>query len=689
MSAAAEDTPAPSGLPDLRPAAGSDRLAVALFVLALVLFLVSRLAGLSEFPIYFFGDEAVQSVQAERLVRHHFHDAENGQLLPTYFRNGMAYNIGLSVYAQVLPYLIFGHRLLVTRGVGVAFALLAAAGLGLILRDVFRLRSWWLGPLVLGITPTFFLHSRTAFELVLGVAFYVWALFFYLRYRQGSRGALFAAVVSAALCFYSYNTIQPVVAVTAILLAVSDARYHVRRWRTVLLAVPLALACAIPYARFLSARPGEVRRRLEEVNSTWVRTDMTPRAKLEEFGKRYLVAISPSYWYRPEPDRDIVRHRMKGWGHIWWPTLPFAAAGLAMCLWRVGRPEHRAVLVALVAAPVGAAVADVLVTRAMTVVVPVALLTALGMDAALRAAARVAPARLLALSAFAALGAVQLCMLRDALVHGPTWYDNYGLYGMQWGQKEVFGEIRARLRADPRLPVVVSPVWANGADDLAQFFLGEKAVRLDSMVRLDNDPAFANPDTLYVMPDNEYRLLAADRKLAVTVEKTIAYPNGTPGFVFARARPAPNWRELLEEEREARHRLEESDAAVGGDEWHVAHSAFDNGSVAQLFDRDPATLVRTREANPAVFEITFPEPRPVRGASVTTETGTIALTLVRTARDGSTDRLYRSWSGLPPNPTVSLEFPAAVSARRLRIEVENLDKREPTHLHVREIRIEP
>ncbi len=673
--------------PDLRRAA--DLRGNAFFVLSLLVFLASRVAGLSDFPIYFFGDEAVQSVQAENLLRNHGEDPENHQLLPTYFRNGTAFNIGASVYAQIPGYLLFGHTIATTRAVGVLFGLLASAAVALVLRDAFGLRFWWAGVLLLGITPAWFLHSRTAFEVVPGVAFYAWFLYFYLRYRRGSGPALLAAAVSAALAFYSYNAIQPVVAATALLLLVSDATYHARRWRRVLLGFAVAAVCAVPYARYLAVRPGETARRLQEINSTWVRRDLTTRQKLEAFGDRYRIAISPAYWYGRESERDVLRHRMKGWGHIWWPTLPFAAAGLAICVWRIREPGPRAVLLALAAAPLGAAVASVLVTRGMAVVVPAALLTGIGLDAALRGVSRVAPATAVAAVAFAALAAVQAAMAADALRHGARWYDDYGLYGMQWGAKQVFGELVERSRAAPARPIVLSPVWANGADDLAQFFLGRGAVRFAGMSAVAADPASARPDALYVFPEDEYKLIAEDPKLRIGIEKTIDDPAGRPAFRFASIAPAPNWRELLAAEVAERHRLETEEVLVGGETWTVAHSILDMGPLSNLFDHEPSTLVRTKDVDPAVFEFTFSKPRPVKTVSVTTETGTIALTLTRTAADGSRDERSRTWSGLPPDPTVSLEFSDSRPAKSVRLVVENVDKKEPTHLHLREIRIEP
>lgn len=673
--------------PDVRRAA--DRRGNALFVLSLLVFLASRLAGLSDFPIYFFGDEAVQSVQAENLLLNHGKDPENHQLLPTYFRNGTAFNIGASVYAQVPVYLLFGHGIATTRAVGVLFGLLAAAAVGLILRDAFGLRFWWAGVLLLGITPAWFLHSRTAFEVVLGVAFYAWCLYFYLRYRRGSGPSLLAAVVAAALAFYAYNAIQPVVAATALLLLLADAPYHARRWRWGLLALAVAAVCAVPYARYLAVRPGETARRLQEINSTWVRRDLTTRQKLEAFGDRYRIAISPAYWYARESERDGLRHRMKGWGHLWWPTLPFAAAGLGLCVWRLRDPASRAVLLALAAAPLGAAVANVLVTRGMAVVVPAALLTGIGLDAALRGVSRIAPAPAVAAAAFAALAGVQAAMASDAVRHGARWYDDYGLYGMQWGARQVFGELVERRRAAPARPIVMSPVWANGADDLAQFFLGRGAVSFAGMTAVAADPASARPDALYVFPEDEYRLIADDKKLKIGIEKTIDDPAGRPAFRFASIAPVPNWRELLAAEVEARHRLESEEVIVKGETWTVAHSILDMGPLSNLFDGNPSTLVRTKDVDPAVFEFAFPRPRPVKAVSVTTETGTIALTLTRTAPDGSKEERSRTWQGLPPDPTVSLEFADSRPAKSLRLVVENPDKKEPTHLHVREIRIEP
>ena len=61
---------------------------------ALTIYLITRLVGLQYFPIYFFTDEAVQTVQAADLWYNNLFSAE-GEFLPTYFYNGYQYNLCL------------------------------------------------------------------------------------------------------------------------------------------------------------------------------------------------------------------------------------------------------------------------------------------------------------------------------------------------------------------------------------------------------------------------------------------------------------------------------------------------------------------------------------------------------------------------------------------------------------------
>ena len=220
-----------------------------LLALSLLLYLSTHLIGLTRFPIYFFTDEAAQTVLAADLVRDGFRNYAH-ELLPAFFENGGNYRLGLSVYAQVLPYMMFGKSVFVTRATAALLTLIAAVSIALILRQVFKSVYWWSGVLFLAITPAWFLHSRTAFEVTLGVSFYALFLYLYLLYRYRSPKYLYLALLAAGLAFYSFSTFQFVVPVTGLLLAISDWRYHWQNRRTVLLGLLLIAVILLPYLRF-------------------------------------------------------------------------------------------------------------------------------------------------------------------------------------------------------------------------------------------------------------------------------------------------------------------------------------------------------------------------------------------------------------------------------------------------------
>ena len=232
-------------------------LDMTLFGLAILLYLTSRLVGLSSFPIYFFSDEAVQTVLATDLLRDNF-SSSDGEFLPTYFYNVDKYSLGTTVYLQVLPYLLFGKSVFVTRLTSLLLTLLAAISVGLILKDIFKLPYWWCATLLLSITPAWFLHSRTAFETVTMVSFYAAALYFYLRYRYEDPRFLYLALALFALSFYSYNPGQVVVVVTGLLLLISDARYHWQNRGVALRGLGVLVLLAIPYIRFQITHPAAV-----------------------------------------------------------------------------------------------------------------------------------------------------------------------------------------------------------------------------------------------------------------------------------------------------------------------------------------------------------------------------------------------------------------------------------------------
>ena len=205
------------------------------FLAGMLVYLFTRFIQIDKFPIYFFCDEAIQTMSAFDLIRNGFKDPA-GNFLPAYFQNGGQYNLGLSVYLQMIPALL-QRSVAITRGFAALITLVFPISLAFALKDIFKFRQWWLAPLVVSAIPAWFLHSRTAFETALGASMFALFLYFYLKYRLQNRKFLYLSLIFGALAFYAYTPMQMVMLVSGVLLLVIDFRYHWQDKATFLRAV--------------------------------------------------------------------------------------------------------------------------------------------------------------------------------------------------------------------------------------------------------------------------------------------------------------------------------------------------------------------------------------------------------------------------------------------------------------------
>ncbi len=299
---------------------------------ALGIYAFTRFIALPSFPIYFFTDEAVQTVTAANLLRDHLFSPTH-EFLPTYFENGSQFNLSASVYLQAAPYFLLGKSIWVTRGTAALMTLIAAACVGLICQKAFKSPYPWLAVLFLSVTPAWFLHSRTAFETALATSFYAGFLYCYLMYRMKDPRYLYGAVAFGALAFYSYNPMRMVMLVNALLLLVVDLKFHFRNWKALLWGLALGLLLAIPFLRFLINHPNAGDWQMRLLGSYWI-SDISLWAKMKTFGLEYLRGLDPLYWYLPHT-QDLPRHILLGYGHVLRLTFPFVIGGD----WAGGTPD--------------------------------------------------------------------------------------------------------------------------------------------------------------------------------------------------------------------------------------------------------------------------------------------------------------------------------------------------------------
>lgn len=676
-----------------------------LFGLSLAVYLSTRLIGLTRFPIYFFTDEAAQTVLAADFVRDGLRNGEK-ELLPTFFKNGSYYNLGTSVYLQILPYLIFGKSVFVTRAVSVFVSLLAAVSVGLTLRNFTQARYWWSGALLLSLAPAWFLHSRTAFETVEFVSLYAMALYAYLLYRLRSSRYLYLTLVLAALAFYTYSPGQLVVTATALLLLLLDAQYHWQNRRVVGRGLLLALVLGLPYLRFQVSHPFAALEHLHLLDSYWLQP-LSIGEKLRRFAGIYLDGLDPRYWFLPN-DRALPRHLMKGYGHL--PILfsPFLGLGLWLAIRNLSQPQYRVLLVALLAGPLSSALVGVGITRLLVLVVPFVLFTALGLEQTLAwlegaiawlqrrgvgpVSGWVGRRQLLqvvvALSLFFALSAACFWLLRDSLTNGPTWFKDYGMGGMQYGAQQAFAAAKTYLERHPQTKIIFSPTWANGTDVLARFFLGDPlSLELGSIRGHIERQLPLTQDMLFVVTPEEYQEIIANEKFdGVQVEQTLPYPDGRVGFYFLRLRYSNKAAAIFEVEASQRRQLQQADVQLDGQSVQVRYSFLDMGEIYQVFDNDRFTFVRTAEANPLVIDLLFPQPRELRGLTLIIGSAEVEITAETSLTPGVHRRQFTLRAkGSLEQPQVHLDFNQTVSAQQLNIKVLDLSDQYPAHVHLWEI----
>ncbi len=666
------------------------RSEILLLLVSLGLYLYTRCNGLSVFPIYFFCDEAIHGVLARDLVANGFRDSY-GVWLPPYFRNVEKWSLSLSVYVHAVAILLFGfdHSVWQIRATSVIAGLAAPLGIAALLRFGYDDRRWWLGILALCTMPAWFIHSRTAFETVVMVACYAGFLASYMAYRRYDDRWIAAVILFGAATFYSYTNGQGVMLVSGLLLLVSDARYHLSRPpRRLWMALALLIVVVLPFLRFRWLYPDATVEHLRILNSYWLHP-LPLSEKIQRFFSIYAQGLDPRYWFWPNTI-DLDRHRFGDSGHLPLFLLPFTLIGLGVCLWRWRDPIYRLPIVALLAAPFSSALVGLAITRALVMVIPVALLAAIGWRLLIERFNQNWQ-RLLTLLVGSVLAINSLITMQTALLNGPLWFRDYGLYGMQYGAQTLFERvIPALLDRDPHIILRVSPTWANNPNSFADFFLNPVQRRRIEFINIDayqyTRRDLDRQRDVFIMTAAEYeRARQSNKFLIAPPEQIIWYPDGQPGFYVVRLEYIANIDEVLAAERVARAKLIEELVTIDGQELIVAHSQFDIGRIADLFDNNPTTLARGFEANPLIIEMRFATPQPVATVELTVGSMDFDLTVTVTTPDGAESVFFQQYRGLPPDPTVTISLPLTVPATRLRLEIKQIGVGEPAHIHVREV----
>jgi Dolichyl-phosphate-mannose-protein mannosyltransferase len=668
-----------------------DKLSVFFVISSFLIYSYITLSQLADFPINFFSDEAIQTVQAEALVKNGFKDAQ-GRFFPTFFQVAWNWNISLSVYLQVPIYMIFGKSITATRAICALVCLLTPLYITLLLRDIFRVSWWWSGVLVLALMPTWFLHSRTALECSLTAPFLAGFMWCYAKYRLGEIKYLYGAIVFAALTFYSRSAAQGFILFCGILLLFSDLTFHWRNRKTIGVGLILVIILALPYVRFRLQNPDVIKVQFEKLDSYLVQV-MPREEKVKIFLEKYWQGLSPQYWFFS--DDELVRHRLKGYGHIQ-PLffIPFLI-GLLIAIKNITLSHYRLLLITLLVSPITSALIEIMVGRIITYFVPAAILIVIGLEAIKNLVVRLVKVeRVLAFGCFISCSIMSLRMFQDAINNGPTWFSEYTLYGMQWGAKELFEkEIPEYLSTNPNVRLYLSPDWANGTDVFLSFFSLPRKIGMVSLSGYILHKGAIPENSVFIVTPEEYkRVVESNKFLPPIVDRVLKYPNGENGFYFIRIKYLDNVDQVFLEEKERRKQLVSAEVTmnVAGmpEKLSVKHSVLDMGEIANAFDNNENSLARGMEANPFILSISFEKPRRLRTVSVTILNNIFLAKVQCFNLEGKPSEVLTMIRNKDRPKVASVEFPSNIeNINECKIQISNpsVVEGEQANIHVVEV----
>jgi hypothetical protein len=394
---------------------------------------------------------------------------------------------------------------------------------------------------------------------------------------------------------------------------------------------------------------------------------------------------------------------MKGYGNGLLLTLPLALVGFIKAIVNIRKFPYRIALIAFLAAPLPASIVAIGMPRMLWMAIPLAIFTTLGLSLCLESLESrwKQLATRLPRVMFMLLTLLSLFMLVDALVNGPTWFEDYGLYGMQFGAKQVFAEtVVPELEEKPALNFVISPSWANGTEKFASFFVpqalltrvsfGQPIDRITSLPRITpKNRGEKTSNTHFVVTGNEYDKLLVDPKFKdIVIYKVIPYPNGNPGFYVISLSPTDNAIEILNAEKTKNRTPVEDTMQLDGQKIRVIHSPLGAGNLDAVFDHDPNSLTKVLDANPFTFDL-YPT-TPIDVHSVIVQTGTLpdfTITISLYAPGITNPVIYtKTFKDQHPDPLVTMTFDKGpAKSARITIEIKDNLSGESSAIHVRTI----
>ncbi len=187
-------------------------------------------------------------------------------------------------------------------------------------------------------------------------------------------------------------------------------------------------------------------------------------------------------------------------------------------------------------------------------------------------------------------------------------YQFYGMYGIQYGARQLYDWIRERTKTERDIRVINATF--NSGETHRYFYLNpEQRARVSIIepLRICQGRDEWSDSTLFIFPALWFE--SAPKGTCPPFEKevieVIRDPKGEPLYEAVRLKHSPAVEEWFTSVKNERLQLKVDQVVVSGIKASFEHTKIAWGSIEGFFDGDSGTRARTDDINPGIFALRF------------------------------------------------------------------------------------
>ncbi|MEK7061615.1 MAG: glycosyltransferase family 39 protein [Patescibacteria group bacterium] len=273
-------------------------------ILILLFFLVTRLYKIASIPSSVYWDEASIGYNAYSVLK--TGRDEWGEFLPLHFRAFGEFKLPVYIYSVLIVELVFGLTQFAVRFPAVIYGLFSVLGLYLLTNKITKNKTVaLLSSFLFSLTPWFFIFSRTGYEAVAGLVFFIFAIYFLLLSFEKNRNLIISIFlfISAIYSYNSFRILTPIFLIPGLI--VFGFKTRRQGVLVLLISVGLFILSLLPIYKLYSQDSGL--NRLQTVKATqsviknylthlsfdflFIKGDSNPRSQIPQSPELFLIDL--------------------------------------------------------------------------------------------------------------------------------------------------------------------------------------------------------------------------------------------------------------------------------------------------------------------------------------------------------------------------------------------------------------